>query len=124
MRRLEELLWFKERRIEPYCTSCQKPLGNDVWACGHYKTRGARSDLAFDRMNSFLQHNFSCNMHKSGDPEGMKIGLSMRFGEEEAKRIIDYCEVRQETPKRSYEDWGAMRKEFNAEARRLAKLLN
>jgi hypothetical protein len=124
MRRLEELLWFKERGIEPYCISCQLPLGNDQWACGHFKTRKARSDLAFDRMNTFLQHNVRCNKHLSGDIEGYKKGLAIRFGEDEAGRIIEYCEVRQETPKRTAEDWRDMKKQFSAEIRRLQKLLD
>lgn len=124
MRRLEELLWFKQRGMEPFCISCQKPLGNDVWACGHYKTRGARSDIALDRNNTFLQHNFQCNSNKSGDVEGIKIGLAVRFGDDEAKRIVDYCEVVQSTPKRTAEEWQALKKEFNAEIRRLQKLLD
>jgi hypothetical protein len=124
MRRLEELLWFKERGIEPYCISCQLPLGEDQWCCGHLKTRKARSDLAFDRKNTFLQHNVRCNKHLSGDVTGYKIGLALRFGEDEARRIIEYCEVRQVTPKRTAEDWQAMKKEISAEIRRLQKLLD
>jgi len=124
MRRLEEFLWFKERGIEPYCISCQLPLGNDQWCCGHFKTRKARSDLSFDRMNTYLQHNVQCNKHLSADIEGYKRGLAIRFGDDEAKRIIEYCEVRQETPKRTAEDWQAMKKQFSAEIRRLQKLLD
>ena len=29
MRVLEELLWFKERGLEPECISCGRPLGGD-----------------------------------------------------------------------------------------------
>jgi hypothetical protein len=123
MRRLEELLWFKERDIEPYCISCQLPLGNDQWCCGHFKTRKARSDLAFDRRNTFLQHNVQCNKHLSGDIAGYKIGLAFRFGEDEAKQIIEYCEVRQETPRRTVDDWQSMKKEFRREIKRLQSLL-
>ncbi len=123
MRRLEEILWFKERGIEPYCISCQLPLGNDQWCCGHFKTRKARSDLSFDRRNTFLQHNVRCNKNLSGDIAGYKIGLAFRFGDEEAKQIIEYCEVRKETPKRTADDWQAMKKEFSAEIRRLQSLL-
>jgi len=123
MRRLEELLWFKERGIEPYCISCQLPLGNDQWCCGHFKTRKARPDLAFDRRNTYLQHNVNCNKHLSGDIAGYKDGLAFRFGDEEARQIIEYCEVRQETPKRTPEEWMAMKKEYSAEIRRLQALL-
>jgi hypothetical protein len=124
MRRLEELIWFKERGIEPYCISCQKPIGNDVWACGHYKTRAARSDLAFDRMNTYLQHNVACNKHKSGDVKGMGRGFFIRFGEVEAKRIIEHCASERRQDKRTGADFFAMRKEFNAEIRRMQKILD
>jgi len=123
MRRLEELLWFKERCIEPYCISCQQALGNDQWCNGHFKTRGARPDLAFDKSNSHLQHNRRCNQALSGDIAGYKIGLAMRFGDEEARRIIEYCEVRQEVPRRTAEDWRQFKKELSAEIRRLQALL-
>ncbi len=123
MRRLECLLWFKERNLEPVCISCQKPLGGDVWACGHYKTRGARKDLAFERLNTHLQHNFSCNKNKSGDVEGQKIGYAMIYGHAEAERILADLEVRREIPKRTPEDWQAMKKEFRAEIRCLQSLL-
>lgn len=124
MRRLEELLWFKQQGLEPICISCQKPLGGDVWACGHYKTRGARSDLAFERFNTHLQHNFSCNSSKSGDIAGQKIGYALRYGKEQAEKILADLEVRREVKKRTPEEWVAMKKEFNAEIRRLQALLD
>jgi hypothetical protein len=123
MRRLEELLWFKQQGLEPICISCQKPLGGDVWACGHYKTRGARSDLALERLNTHLQHNFGCNSNKSGDVDGQKIGYALRYGKEQAEIILADLEVRREVPKRTADEWDAMKKEFNAEIRRLQKLL-
>ena len=124
MRRLECLLWFKERGLEPVCISCQKPLGDDQWACGHYKTRGARKDLAFERLNTHLQHNFHCNKNKSGDVEGQKVGYVMIYGAEEAERILADLEVRREIPKRTPDEWQAMKKEFSAEIRRLSKILS
>lgn len=124
MRRLEELLWFKQQGLEPICISCQKPLGNDVWACGHYKTRGARSDLAFERLNTHLQHNFGCNSNKSGDVDGQKIGYALRYGKEQAEQILADLDVRREVKKRTPEEWGAMKKEYNAEIRRLQKLMD
>lgn len=123
MRRLEELLYFAKRGEEPWCISCQKPLGGDVWACGHYKTRGARKDLAFDRENTHLQHNFSCNSHKSGDVDGQKIGFVLRYGEEKAKQILSRLEIVGMAPKRTWEDWEEMKREFRKEIRRLEKEL-
>lgn len=124
MRRLECLLWFKERGLEPVCISCQKPLGDDQWACGHYKTRGARKDLAFERLNTHLQHNFHCNKNKSGDIEGQKIGYAMIYGAEEAESILADLEARRDIPKRTPDEWQAMKKEFSADIRRLQKILN
>lgn len=124
MRRLEELIWFKERELEPTCISCQKPLGGDIWSCGHYKTRGARQDLAFDRKNTFLQHLMNCNKSKSGDIRGFQIGLAARFGDDFAREVIDYCEIVQPIPKRKAEDWIALKAEWNKEIRRLQKMLD
>ena len=123
MRRLEELLWFAQHGLEPICISCQKPLGDDQWACGHYKTRGARKDLAFERLNAHLQHNFNCNKNKSGDIEGQKVGYALRYGEEEAQRILADLEVHRNMPKRTPDEWLEMKKEFRAEIRRLEKLI-
>ena len=123
MRRLECLLWFKVRGLEPVCISCQKPIGGDIWACGHNKTRKARPDLAFERLNAHLQHNFSCNSHKSGDTEGQKKGYAMIYGEQEAAKILADLEIRRESKKRTPEEWQAMKKEYNSEIRRLQAVL-
>jgi hypothetical protein len=123
MRRLEELLWFKVRNLEPFCISCQKPLGNDIWCCGHYHTRKARQDLAFDRLNTYLQHNRGCNEAQSGDIRGMERGFAVRFGNDEAERIIDHCMLVKPAPKRSADDWKAMKKEFSSRIRELTKKL-
>ena len=121
MRRLQELLYFKSIGEEPWCISCQKPLGGDVWACGHYKTRGARKDLAFDVENTHLQHNFSCNSHKSGDVDGQKIGFVKRYGKDKAKEILDRLEVVGIAPKRTWEDWEKMKSEFRKNIKELEK---
>jgi hypothetical protein len=123
MRRLEELLWFKERNIEPYCISCQKSLGGDQWCCGHFKTRKARPDLSFDRRNTYLQHNMRCNQNLSGDIENYKLGLVYRFGYDEAKEIMDYCEVVNKAQKRTPDDWKAMKKEFRARIKEVECML-
>lgn len=122
MRRLEELVYFKQQGVEPWCISCQKPLGGDEWSCGHYKTRGARPDIAMLRLNTHLQHNHGCNKHKSGDVDGQKIGFELRYGKDEADRILDGLEIVRPMIKRSAQEWIELKKEFNAEIRRLQKL--
>jgi hypothetical protein len=130
MRRLEEFLWFQERGLDPVCISCGKPLGNDQWACGHFKTRGAQGGLRFDRMNAFLQHNRRCNKALGGDIEGTKttrgykVGLVERFGEQRGNEIIEYCESNTQIVKWTGEDLIKMRKEFNKKIRELELLLH
>ncbi len=121
MRVLQELKWFKDRGLEPTCISCQKPLGNDVWCCGHKKTQGGNSRLRYDENNTFLQHNVRCNMNKSGDIEGYEKGLYMRFGNQYAKHLIDYQNNNTGAYKWSCDELELMRSEFNQEIRKLEK---
>jgi len=129
MRRLEELLWFHERGLDPTCISCGQPLGGDVWCCGHLKSRGASSGLRFDPMNTFLQHNRRCNMALSGDIEGTKTtmgykaGLLERFGQEEGQAIIDYCESHDKVREWKCDELMEIRKGFNKRIRELLPML-
>lgn len=129
LRRLQELKWFSDRGLEPTCISCGKPKGGDIWCNGHLKTVGAQGGLRFDPMNSYLQHNRRCNSDLSGDIYGTKTthgylqGLKNRFGEEEAARIIEYCETNTQVVKLTCEELEAMRKEWNKEIRELKKEL-
>ena len=122
LRRLQELKWFSDRGLEPVCISCQKPLGNDQWANGHFKTVGSNGRLRYDFSNSFLQHNMQCNMKKSGDIDGYKKGLVVRFGEAKAKEIIDYCEKNNSPIKYTWQEIEALRVEFNKKIKKLNHL--
>jgi len=123
MRVLEELKWFKDRDIPPNCISCGK-LNMD-WCCGHFKTRGSQGNLRYDRKNTFLQCNYACNMNLSGNIEGNKTsigyknGLLFRFGEEEGRAIIDYCETHTEKAEWYWEDLKNFRAECAAKIRQL-----
>jgi len=125
LRRLQELKWFADRGMEPTCISCGKPMGGDIWCAGHFKTRGAQSGLRFDSKNVYLQHNRRCNSDLSGDIYGTKTthgylqGLRNRFGDEEAQKIIDYCETNTEVKKWTCEELIAMRKDWNKQIREL-----
>ncbi|UKH48609.1 hypothetical protein [Vibrio phage vB_ValP_FGH] len=129
MRVLEELLWFKQRGLEPECISCGRPLGGDQWCCGHFKTRGAQSGLRYDPKNTYIQHNHRCNMNLSGDIDGTKTtrgykqGLKDRFGEEEGQAIIDYCESNTAPVKWSWEELEKNRALYNARIRELEAML-
>lgn len=128
MRVLEEKLWFKQRAREPECISCGKK--NMDWCCGHFKTRGAQGNLRYDRKNTYLQCNRYCNKALSGNIEGnknsrgYKQGLIDRFGELEAKEIIDYCETNTEVKKWAKEELKQLRAQFNKRARELEEILN
>ena len=104
LRVLQELSWFKDRGIEPYCISCGKE--NMDWCCGHFKTVGSSGSLRYDVKNTYLQCNFYCNMNKSGNIEGCskthgyKQGLLLRFGNTEGQSIIDYCLTSQSNVKK------------------------
>jgi hypothetical protein len=130
MRKAEEFLWFMNHGLEPTCISCGKEKGNDVWACGHFKTQGGNSRLRYDRVNTYIQHNARCNSELSGDIEGTKtthgykVGLKTRFGDEEGQRIIDYCDANTHPIKRTCEELQQMRKEFNQCYRDTMKLIN
>lgn len=130
MRVLEELAWFKKRKLIATCISCNKPKGGDEWACGHFKTRGSNGALRYDRNNTFLQHNHRCNMHLSGDiagtkhTRGFKQGLIDRFGEEQGLSIIKHCEADHKARKWAWQELEALRSEFNQTIRSIKNLLN
>lgn len=125
MRVQQELLWFYDRNIEPYCISCQKTKMD--FCCGHNQTRGSNSFLQFDERNTFLQCNKACNSSLSGNiygnghSIGYLEGLKLRFGEDEGQAIIDYCKNSPTVEKRTVEEFEALRKSYNAEYRRLAE---
>jgi len=127
MRVLEELQWFRDRGMEPECISCGKR--NMDWCCGHFKTVGAQSGLRYDRMNTYLQCNRYCNKALSGNIEGNKTtrgykqGLRDRFGDEEAERIIEYCDSQTKPVKWDWQDMEEWRKEWAKRVRELTKTL-
>lgn len=119
----EELEWFKSRGLEPECISCGK--NNMDWCCGHLKTRGAQSNLRYDKNNTFLQCNRYCNMGLSGNISGDKNtrgyikGLFDRFGDKRAQEIIDYCETETSPRKFTGQELEQMRKEFNKQIKEM-----
>jgi hypothetical protein len=127
MRVQQELLWFYDRGIEPYCISCQKTKMD--FCCGHNKTRGSNSYLQFDEKNTFLQCNKNCNSSLSGNINGTPTstgyleGLKLRFGAVEGQSIIDYCDESPSVCKRTAEEFEVMRTMFYAKTRELKPLV-
>ena len=128
LRVLEELKWFSDNEIEPECISCGKNKMD--WCCGHFKTVGSSGIIRFDRKNTFLQCNRYCNMGLSGNIEGnkntrgYKVGLVERFGDEEGKNIIEYCESMKSPAKWDCQELIKFRKECNEKIRELNKELS
>ena len=95
------------------------------FCCGHLKSRGAQGNLRYDVNNTFLQCNRYCNMALSGNIEGnkntrgYKVGLVERFGEEEAKRILDYCEGNTQVKKWTGSELQELRARFNKQIKEL-----
>jgi len=119
LRVLQELKWFSDRELAPVCICCQNPLGNDQWCHGHFKSVGSNSALRYDFKNGYLTHNRNCNMAKSGDIQGLKNGLLMRFGEKEGLAIIEYCETHERSRKYTGEELIGMRKDFSRQIREI-----
>lgn len=123
LRVLQELKWFKDRGLEPECISCGK---KEDFCCGHFKSRGAQGNLRYDVNNTFLQCNRYCNMALSGNIEGnkntrgYKVGLVERFGEKEAKRIIDYCEENTQVKKWTGSELQELRASLSKEIKKLS----
>lgn len=128
MRVLEELVWFREKGIEPECISCGKP--NMDWCCGHFKTVGSQGALRYDPDNTYLQCNRYCNMGLSGNISGNKTspgyrqGLIDRFGCSAGQEIIDYCDSNTKTVKWEWQKLEDMRADFNEKIRELEKVWN
>ena len=123
LRRLKEFKWFADMNMEPECISCGK---KDMdWCCGHFKTRGSQSNIRYDKRNTYLQCNFRCNRHLSGNIEGNKTtrgfkqGLVDRFGKEEALNIINYCTNATEVRRWTGPELVKMRREFSKQIRQL-----
>jgi len=127
LRKLQEYKWFADRGLDPECISCGKK--NMDWCCGHFKTVGSQGSLRYDVKNTYLQCNMYCNKSLAGNINGNKTtrgyiaGLVERFGEEEASKIIQYCE-KDRIKKWSCEELIEMRKKMNVEIRLLLKNKN
>lgn len=125
MRVLEEMLWFQDRGLEPECISCGK--NNMDWCCGHHKSRGAKTELRYDRKNTMLQCNWRCNKNLSANIDGdmgtrgYLNGLRERFGQEEGQAIIDYVNRHHPSKNWAWQDLEEYRAKCSARIRELEK---
>ena len=126
MRVLQEFEWFQKQGKEPHCISCLKTKMD--WACGHFvPVSNASSSLRYDPLNTYLQCNTYCNSRLSGNLGGNKNtvgyieGLRLRFGDKEAKAILDHCK-NDHKKIWAWEELEELRAGFAKEVRRLEQL--
>ena len=73
----------RQRDAELPCISCGTTNPNIQYAAGHYKTVGGHPELRFELRNIFKQCNRNCNMGKSGNIPGYRLGIIERKGQAE-----------------------------------------
>ena len=130
--KLEEVYRCSAAGEQPKCISCSKPwtpFDNHDFAAGHWHSRGARSDLAMNNLNVFLQCNKRCNSvmsaNKAGDmgTHGYDKGLAMRLGQHGFDKLSRKLERVRILPAWSLDDYSRLRKWLNSRARYLTKQL-
>lgn len=110
--------WFiRERDHDLPCVSCRKRNnGEHQRHASHFKPAGSNPALRFDPANCHASCSV-CNNHLSGNLIPYRAELPNRIGEAELARI----EGPQPVVKWTVEELEAMKKHFNAEARRLQR---
>lgn len=106
------------------CVSCKKPWMTYALTCGHFLTVGAHPELRFDARNAHGQCS-GCNCgkqkHHKGDNKSTRqkfeAELDWRYGPE----FLSWLKGPHEIKQYRCEELREMRKEFNAETRRLQK---
>lgn len=71
------------------CISCDKPVRYGTHDCqaGHYKPGiTIYRALEFDETNVNVQC-FKCNYERQGNPEGYKVGIAKKYGEDVLKQL-------------------------------------
>ncbi len=93
--------WIRRRDKNDGCISCDKESNwHGQWQAGHYKTRGARSDLSFKEDNCHKQCS-KCNNFLSGNLVNYREKLIKKIGLER----VEALDVRVDSPKMSAQDY-------------------
>jgi len=108
--------WIRARDAGQPCISCGTTA--DVQYCaGHYRTTAASPELRFEPLNVHLQCNRNCNMGKSGNLLGYRLGLIEKIGIE----AVEWLEGPHEPKKYTVEQLKAMTAEYRAKTRELKR---
>ncbi len=130
--KLEELWRCAQAGEQPVCISCSKPwtpAKNYDFAAGHYYSRGARSDLALNNLNVFLQCNMKCNCklsankHGEAGTHGFIEGLIIRLGAHKSDNLFMKLRRVKLSILWTGKDYKILRKWLNARVRYLTKEL-
>ena len=95
------------------CISCGKPdNGKHQRHAGHYQSRGAHPELAYNVLNNHGQC-ATCNTYLSGNLIDYRKGLIVRYGQ----WIVDYLDSHHDLKKYSIDDLKRIKRIFNKRAR-------
>ncbi|RON18137.1 hypothetical protein BK660_21815 [Pseudomonas brassicacearum] len=113
-------IWFnayiRARDAGQPCISCGTTAG--VQYCGgHYRTVASCPELRFEPLNVHRQCNRNCNMGKSGNILGYRLGLLQKIGAEK----LAWLEGPHEPKRYTIEDLKAIAAEYRAKTRELRR---
>ena len=98
------------------CISCGR-MHDGQWHAGHYLSTGARPELRFEQDNIHKQCQ-PCNTHLSGNLLNYRVRLISKIG----LNRVEWLEGPHEPSKPTIEDLKAIRDEYRAKSRELAKM--
>ena len=108
--------WVRLRDADKPCVSCGRMHGGK-WDAGHFLSRGARPELAYEPLNVHKQCN-PCNTHLSGNLALYRKNLvELRIGLEK----VEWLEGPHEPKHYSIDDLKAIKAKYSAMARELEK---
>ena len=107
--------YIRLRDINEPCISCGRHHQGQYHA-GHYLSRGARPELAFDEDNCHKQCSV-CNNHLSGNAVLYRIGLLKKIGLERVERLECYVGI----AKRSIDALRAIKAHYKAKCKEMEK---
>lgn len=99
------------------CISCGR-LDAPEWCAGHFRTRGAASQLRFSEDNVHKQCNKHCNLELSGNIQNYRPRLIAKIGQER----VDALDSNNETKKYTYEELKQIRAYYSKQIKELERL--
>jgi len=89
--------YIRYRDRNELCICCDKPMKiNSIggsYDCGHFRTRAAAPQLAFNEDNAFGQR-VHCNRFRSGNQKAMEMGIRKRIGDARVDAILNNNAIR------------------------------